>query len=88
MPLLDLFFAMFMFFLFIAWISVVFHVLADVFRNRDVGGFAKVIWMAFVIFFPLIGVFAYLIVHGRAMSERRDADRQRRYDAFADLTAP
>lgn len=70
MPLLDLFFAMFWFFLYIAWIWTVVSVIADVFRSDDLGGGAKALWVLFVIVVPWIGVVSYLIARGSGMAER------------------
>jgi Short C-terminal domain/Phospholipase_D-nuclease N-terminal len=69
MPLLDLFWAMLWFFLFIAWIWVLFSVIADLFRS-DMSGWAKGLWTIFVIVLPFLGVLIYLIVHGSTMQER------------------
>ena len=70
MPLLDLFFAMFWFFIYVAWIWTVVSVISDVFRSKDLSGGAKALWVAFVIIVPLIGVISYLIARGSGMAER------------------
>ena len=70
MPLLDLFFAMFWFFIWIAWIWLVISVLADVFRSHELGGLGKALWALFVVLVPLLGVFVYLIAHGGEMQDR------------------
>ena len=49
MPLLDLLLAMFWFFLFFMWIYLVITVFIDIFRSDDMGGFAKAMWVLFVI---------------------------------------
>jgi hypothetical protein len=36
-------------------------VFSDIFRSHDLGGFAKFLWIIFVIFLPYLGVFVYLI---------------------------
>ena len=81
-PLLGLFWSMMIFFLWFAWIMLLFRVFADIFRNHDMGGFAKALWSIFVIFLPFLGVFIYLIVNGRAMEERAAADAQHQQAAF------
>ena len=58
-PLLGLFWTMLWFFLFIVWIMAVFSVLIDIFRSHDMGGFAKALWVLFVIILPLLGVLIY-----------------------------
>jgi hypothetical protein len=70
MPLLDLFWTMLWFFLFIAWIWLLFSVIADIFRSRDLSGWGKALWALFVIVVPWLGVLVYLIARGKAMGER------------------
>jgi hypothetical protein len=59
------------FFLFVAWIWLVISVFIDIFRNQDMGGFAKALWAIFVLLVPVLGVFIYLIAWGGSMSARR-----------------
>jgi hypothetical protein len=70
MPLLDLFYSMFLFFLFVAWIWLLISVYADVFRSDDLGGAAKAFWVLFVLLLPYVGVLVYLIARGGKMQER------------------
>jgi hypothetical protein len=85
MPLLDIFWSIFVFFLMVAWIWAVIGVIGDIFRNADLGGVSKGIWVLFIIVIPWLGVLSYLVVHGQRMQERNmqivaDAgDRQRAY---------
>ena len=79
MPLLDLFWTMFLFFCWILWFWLLFRVYADLFSRRDIGGWAKTGWVLFTIVFPFLGVFVYLISQGRSMAERTElaVERQR-----------
>jgi hypothetical protein len=77
MPLLDLFFSMFLFFLFVAWIWLLISVYADVFRSDDLGGVAKAFWVLFVLLLPYVGVLVYLIARGGKMQERSVAQAER-----------
>lgn len=70
MPLLDLFWAMLWFFLWVAWIWLLVVILMDVFRSDDMGGWGKALWTLFIIFLPFLGVLLYLIVRGKGMTER------------------
>jgi hypothetical protein len=83
-PILGLFWTMLIFFLWFAWIMLLFRVFADIFRAHDMGGFAKALWSIFVIIVPFLGVFIYLIVNGRAMGERDIASAQRQDAEFQD----
>ena len=66
--------------LFFIWIWLLISVFADIFRSDDLGGFAKFLWIAFVIVLPYLGVFVYLIARGKAMS-RHAAERAAAIDA-------
>jgi hypothetical protein len=79
-PLLGVFWTMLWWFLLFAWIVLLFRVISDIFRSRDMGGFGKALWSIFVIVVPWLGVLAYLIVRGRDMSER-DFEHARAQDA-------
>jgi hypothetical protein len=81
-PLLGFFWSMMIFFLWIAWLMLLFRILADVFRSDDMGGFAKAIWLIFVIFLPFLGVFVYLISRGDGMAKRDLARAQEQQQAF------
>ncbi len=84
MPLLDLFWTILIIFLFVAWIWVLISVLIDVFRN-DISGWAKALWVLFIVFLPILGVLAYLVVHGSDMSQRqmdRATEAQRAQDEY------
>jgi signal transduction histidine kinase len=76
-PLLNVFWTMLGFFLFFIWIWLLITVFADVFRSRDLSGFAKAMWLIFVIFLPYLGVFMYLIARGDNMHEHAVVDAQR-----------
>jgi len=65
----QVFWSMLWFFLFFIWIWLLITVFADIFRSHDMGGFAKAIWVIFVIFLPYLGVFVYLIARGHKMQE-------------------
>lgn len=76
-PLFGLFWSMLIFFLWIAWLVLLFKVIADIFRSQDLGGLAKALWLIFVILAPLLGTFVYLIARGGATSSRARADYMR-----------
>jgi hypothetical protein len=66
--------SMIWFAMFFLWIWVVITVFMDIFRSHDMGGFAKALWVLFVIFLPFLGVLGYLIVRGHKIGEHRVAD--------------
>ena len=69
------------FFLFI-WIWLLIMVFSDVFRRHDIGGFAKTIWVIFVLLVPYLGVFVYLISQGHGMGERAQKAQAAQVDAM------
>jgi hypothetical protein len=69
-PLLDVFWTMLIFFLWIAWFWILFTVIADIFRRRDISGLGKTGWIIFTILLPFLGVFVYLIVNNDGMNQR------------------
>jgi hypothetical protein len=72
-PFLDVLWTMLVFFIWIAWFLLLFHVIGDVFRRRDISGAKKTLWLIFMLFVPFLGVFAYLIVNGDDMARRNAA---------------
>src|SRR5215471_10441198 len=85
MPLLDVFWTMLWFFLWILWFFLLFRVLLDIFRSRDLGGWGKAGWVAFVIILPFLGVLVYLIARGRKMTDRDVAGAADELAKLADL---
>ena len=69
-PLLGLFWTFLWFFIWIAWIVLLFRVFADLFRNHEMSGWGKALWSIFVILVPFLGVLVYLIAHGHDMQTR------------------
>jgi Short C-terminal domain/Phospholipase_D-nuclease N-terminal len=69
-PVLGFFWSMLIFFLWILWFFLLFRVLTDIFRSDDLGGFAKTMWILFVIFLPFLGVFVYVVARGDSMTKR------------------
>ena len=68
---LDVFWSMLVFFLWIAWFMLLFRVIGDIFRRRDIGGGGKTLWLIFVIVLPFLGVFVYLISQNDGIVERQ-----------------
>ncbi len=65
----QVFWSMLWFFMFFIWIWLLIVVFSDIFRSRDLSGWAKALWVIFVIVLPYLGVFVYLIARGKSMSE-------------------
>ena len=89
-PILDIFLTMLYFFLFIIWIWLLFMVFIDIFRSHDMGGWAKALWVIFIIIMPYLGVLVYLIARGGKMHERaaqQAALQQKAFDQYVKQTA-
>ncbi|HEY4829057.1 MAG TPA: PLDc N-terminal domain-containing protein [Solirubrobacteraceae bacterium] len=52
------------------WVAIV--VFGDLFRRRDISGWAKAAWVVFIVVIPWIGVLAYLIFNHDGMAERSE----------------
>ena len=81
-PLLGAFWTILEVFLWVLWIWVLIYVFIDIFRSRDLSGWAKALWFLFVLFIPLIGVLVYLIARGGKMQERAMQDARRQDQDF------
>ena len=57
-------------FAFVIWFWLLITVFTDLFRRHDTSGFAKVLWVIFVIIAPYLGVLIYLLVEHKGMAER------------------
>jgi len=75
-PLLEVFWTMLIFFAFFIWIWILVTVFADLFRRKDLSGWAKTGWIIFVIVLPYLGVFVYLIAEHKGMTERTISQQQ------------
>ena len=89
-PLLNAFWMIFWFFLWVLWFMLLFHVFVDLFRDRNLSGWAKAGWTLFVCVLPFLGVFVYLIARGSGMAERsldRAQAEQKGFDDYVRKTA-
>ena len=83
-PFMDVFWSILVFFLWVAWLLILFRVFADIFRRHDIGGWGKAAWCIFVIILPFLGVLIYLIAEGSNMAQR---DTQESVAAQAEVDA-
>jgi type VI protein secretion system component VasK len=81
-PLLNIFWTMLLIFGFVLWIWLLIYIFMDIFRSHDMGGFAKALWVIFIIFLPLLGVLIYLIVRGGKMHQRAMEQAQQQQQAL------
>ncbi len=81
-PLLNLFWTMLWFFLWIMWLFLLFRVIMDIFRSHDLGGWAKAGWLVLTLVLPYLGVLIYVIARGRSMGARDAKEAKERDAAF------
>ena len=57
-------------FFFVIWIWILITILTDLFRDHEVSGVAKAVWVFFLVFLPFLTGLIYLIARGGGMRER------------------
>ena len=57
-------------FAFVAYLFALFAIIADLFRDQQLSGWWKAVWVIFLIFVPFLTLLVYLIARGKGMSER------------------
>jgi cytochrome c biogenesis protein CcdA len=90
MPLADISFGegllfIFEFFLLFAWIWILISIIGDLFRDHELSGVAKAVWVFFLVFLPFLGVLLYLIVRGNGMRDRTikaQVDAKKEFDSY------
>lgn len=65
----------------VIWIWILITVLIDVFRDHELSGGMKAVWVFFLVFLPVITVLIYLIVRGSGMRERALAEQKQMQQA-------
>ena len=83
MTVWDFFVWFFWFYVLITCIWIFITVIVDVFRDHTLNGWAKALWVIFLVLLPFLAAFIYLIARGRSMSERGAA---RSREATAETT--
>ncbi|MBP6261059.1 MAG: PLDc_N domain-containing protein [Chromatiaceae bacterium] len=59
--------------LFVAYLIVLFHVIVDLFRDPELGGGFKALWIIGLLFIPVLTLLVYLLARGGGMAERERA---------------
>ena len=59
--------------LFVAYLIVLFHVVVDLFRDPELGGGYKALWIIGLLFIPVLTLLLYLLTRGGGMAERERA---------------
>ncbi|TWD80061.1 phospholipase D-like protein [Kribbella amoyensis] len=57
-------------FLFVAYLMMLFWILADLFRDHETSGWVKAVWIVALFIVPLLTALVYMIARGHGMAER------------------
>ena len=66
----DFFWLLIWTFFLVMYLMILFHIIGDLFRDKDLSGWWKALWIIFLIIFPFLAAFIYLIARGKGMAER------------------
>jgi cell division protein FtsB len=73
------------FFFLLIWLMILFHVIVDLFRDKEESGLTKTLWLIFLVLVPFLAVFIYLIARGAGMAERtrqHQVAEKQQFDAY------
>ena len=70
----DFFWLLVWSFFFVMYLMVLFQIIRDLFRDSDLSGWVKALWIIALIFAPFLSAIIYLIARGRGMAERQARD--------------
>jgi len=73
----DLVWLMISTFVFVSYLIIMFQVVVDLFRDSEMGGGSKVLWIAGLVFLPFLTAIIYILARGRGMAQRQQALTQR-----------
>jgi hypothetical protein len=72
-------------FLFVIWIWILFTIITDLFRDHQMSGWAKAVWLLFLVFIPFLTGLVYLIARGSGMRDRAikaQTDAKKHFDEY------
>jgi hypothetical protein len=72
-------------FFFVIWIWILITILTDLFRDHELSGWWKAVWVLFLVFIPFLTALIYLIARGAGMRDRTikaQADAKKHFDEY------
>ena len=72
-------------FLFVIWLWILFTIITDLFRDHEMSGWGKAIWILFLVFIPFLTALVYLIARGSGMRDRTikaQAEAKKHFDDY------
>lgn len=67
----DWFWLMVWWFCFFAYLVLLFQIVGDLFRDHELSGWWKALWVVALIVVPFLSALIYIIARGRGMAERQ-----------------
>jgi ABC-type dipeptide/oligopeptide/nickel transport system permease component len=64
-------------FVLVTYLIILFQIVVDLFRDTELGGGSKVLWMIGLMFLPILTAVVYIIARGKGMADRQRATLQR-----------
>ena len=61
----------------VAYLLILFQIVLDLFRDAELGGVSKVLWMIGLFVLPVFTAIVYIIARGRGMADRQRATVER-----------
>ena len=80
----------FVIFFLVIFLMILFSIFGDLFRDHEMGGVAKALWVLALILFTPLAALIYLIVRGGGMAKRAQAaqaEAQQQFDDYVKQTA-
>ena len=77
-------------FFFVIWIWILITILSDLFRDHELSGWWKAVWVLFLVFIPFLTALIYLIARGNGMRARTikaQAEAKQEFDSYVRQTA-
>ena len=77
-------------FFFVIWIWILITILTDLFRDHELSGWWKAVWVLFLVFIPFLTALIYLIARGSGMRDRTikaQADAKKHFDEYVQTQA-
>jgi Mn2+/Fe2+ NRAMP family transporter len=72
-------------FAFVAYLMVLFQIIGDLFRDHQLSGVLKAVWIIALIVVPFLAAFIYIVARGKGMTERHMSEMsamQKQTDAY------
>jgi putative oligomerization/nucleic acid binding protein/phospholipase D-like protein len=72
-------------FFFVIWIWILITIISDLFRDHELSGWWKAVWVILLVFIPFLTALVYLIARGSGMRDRSikaQADAKKHFDEY------